>query len=89
MTLTMRPHFWCIMSWTRPRDSPMPPKSRSALPKPSLQSEKVTAESDSPAEEAGFELLVPLQDLVPAYAGQMTRNPMWRISERPLFSERD
>jgi hypothetical protein len=55
----MRAHFWRIMSWTRARDSPMPPQSRSALPKPSLQSEKVTAESDSPAEEAGFELLVP------------------------------
>src|SRR5258708_3808663 len=31
----------------------------------------------------------PPPGLVPACAGQMTPNPMWRISERPLFSERD
>src|ERR1700738_1125081 len=31
----------------------------------------------------------PPPGLVPAYARQMTRHPMWRISERPLFSERD
>jgi hypothetical protein len=45
--------------------------------------------ADSPAEEAGFELLVSLQDWCSPCAGPMTRNPVWRVSERLLFSGRD
>jgi hypothetical protein len=51
--------------------------------------EEVRFALDSPLEESGFELLVPFPGLVPACASPMTRDPMWRVSERPLFSERD
>src|SRR6476646_1407254 len=50
---------------------------------------RIRSSSDSPLEEAGFELLVSLQDWCPPCAGPMTRNPVWRVSERLLFSGRN
>jgi hypothetical protein len=38
-------------------------------------------------EADGVELLVPPPGWVPAWARPMTRNPMWRVSERP-FSQK-